>query len=162
QVWEDTVHPPKDVAREVALHLAKHGFNIMRLGTTEGDIYSDSEWDNFTYFIQQLKENGINVSLQIMAGTKYTGLLFDDSEIDDHKQWIKDGLLLRENPNGMLLAEDPVIAMLEITNEDSYSRYYLENSLNYNIDGNHSVVGHTYCPLIEADSTYLDHKFSGW
>ncbi|MEM2141885.1 MAG: hypothetical protein QXS20_03470 [Candidatus Thorarchaeota archaeon] len=96
-----------------------------------------SDWlDRFDYFVYQLKQHGIYIDMNLHAErfflrgdgvvewqhlpvmAKYV-TLFNDTMIDLQKEYATN-LLCHVNPyTGMSLAEDPVLAMIEVTNENS-------------------------------------------
>ncbi|MFH1597562.1 MAG: carbohydrate binding domain-containing protein [Patescibacteria group bacterium] len=163
QVWTDATTPTTTIADGVAPHLRKHGFNIMRIGINTEHIDTQDEWERFTYFLKQLKDEGIYVALQVMAGISFDTLL-DETARQTRLEWIKDDLLMRDNPYDQPFYNNPQIAMLEITNELSFQRFYHYHRLNYNTEGCHPTQGQNAYryPVSQSTSNYLDQEFSQW
>lgn len=102
--------------------------------------------DLLEYFIGQLKQNGIFVDIELNVSRKFQesdGVLYADSLDDSNKAEIlfdphirmlqkefAQQLLTHVNPyTGLTLAQDPVVAMLEMNNENTILRYWKSDYL---------------------------------
>lgn len=125
-----------DVAEKIAAHLAKLGINCVRLHAidrpspwgvfTTGRVALDStQMDKFDYFISRLKAHGIYVdmNLHVYFGGDAYGLqqgvdLYDADMIQSQKTFAS-MMLTHTNPyTGNTYANEPAVALIEISNED--------------------------------------------
>ncbi len=115
--------------------------------------------DKLHYFIAQLKSEGIYVDVNLHVSRTFTendGVLYADSIggfakvvnffdgqlIDLQKQYAQQ-LLGAVNPyTGLSLANDPVVAMVEITNENTLYGYWKENYLQAFSNGGNILSRH--------------------
>lgn len=140
--------PSKEEAPLIAERLASAGLNAVRLHHLDTDAYPRGLWDPFEaaafhpealdrldYFIDQLARQGVMVNLNLHVGRAHSralGLpapntdmdkivgLFTPALIDAQKQYAR-ALLHRTNRyRDVRYADDPAIALLEISNEDSF------------------------------------------
>ena len=158
-------------AEVIAARLAKYGINCVRMThldgkpTPEGILKPDMKtldpvaMDRLDYFVSQLKKNGIYVLLGLHVGREYPGLEhvsgqqpLHDNGIDNYyeaaivpqKEYAKD-LLKHFNPyTGMDYSNDPVIAAVEINNENALSMRWWDGALD------------------KAPNVYLDDLTSKW
>lgn len=154
--------PLKTDAPSIAGRLRKSGVNIVRIGDIDrnGLIFTYEEstrhlnpyhLDLLEYFISQLKSKGIYIDLVSLAGRVFNAqdsvpesdslylnlaTLFDPQLIMLQKEFLK-SLLTHTNPyTGLTLARDPVLATMEITNENSLFSFWLSNMLQpYSMNG---------------------------
>ncbi len=137
---------PKD-APVIAERLAAAGINSVRMHHMDTDRYPRGIWnakdgktiapealERMDAFVNELAERGIRINLNLHVGrghSRYLGLpkapekydkitgIFTPKVVAAQKQYARD-LLDRVNPHrGKRYAGDPVIAFVEITNEDS-------------------------------------------
>lgn len=110
-------------------------------------ILSQTQLDKLDFFIYQLKQRGIYVDMNLLVSRHFTkadgvveadklgmaaksATMFDPKLIELQKQYAKD-LLTHNNPYTQLrYGDDPVIALAEITNENSILRAWKNNRLN--------------------------------
>lgn len=155
----DNAFPPRDKAGLLAGRLRKFGFNLVRmhhldnpwskrslLGKSETRIIISAYLDTLEYIIAKLKENGIYVNMNLHVSRTFRvfdgvadydslpefgkGVNFFDPYIKSlHKEYARQ-LLTHVNPyTGKSLVDDPVMAMVEITNENSLYRFWRDNQL---------------------------------
>ena len=155
----DAAFPSKSVANILVGRLRKFGFNLVRMHHLDNPwspkslldkIYTrqliPENLDLLENFIAQLKENNIYVNMNLHVSrtfrmfdgvTAYDSLpefskgvnFFDPYIIKLHKEYAQQ-LLTHVNPyTGKSLVDDPVMAMVEITNENSLYRFWRENKL---------------------------------
>ncbi|MEW6102049.1 MAG: hypothetical protein AB1481_07155 [Candidatus Omnitrophota bacterium] len=139
--------PTKEEAEFIAERIAFFGFNAVRLHHMDSSlqpkgIFQDSstlskeQLEKLDYLIYQLKERGIYVNINLLVSRKFSfndGVfdadklgkaakpvsMFDRSLITLQKKYAKD-LLAHQNPyTKMRYCDDPAIAFIEITNENS-------------------------------------------
>jgi hypothetical protein len=141
--------PPQEHAAAVARRLAKYGVNCVRLHHLDhpaprGLLAADApgsrqldpaQLDRLDCFIARLKEHGIYVDLNLHVARRFTEAdgvrdaallgsakavtLFDPWLIELQKEYAR-ALLQHRNPyTGLTYAEEPAIALIEITNENS-------------------------------------------
>ncbi len=179
--------PEKAVADKTAEHLAKYGFNLVRLHhmdtirspsgiiSRESDdtqVIDDEQLDRMDYFIHKLKENGIYVNINLHVGREFTEedgvvdaellpdlskivTIFDDRLIELQKDYAKK-LLRHYNPyTEKRYCDDPVIAMVEITNENSLFPAWQDGAL-LGAEGDH------FKALPEYYVEELDLKWNEW
>jgi hypothetical protein len=150
--------PTHEDAPYVAERLAAAGVNSVRchhLDTSrwprgiwnaqDGKTIAPQALDRLDYLINELAKRGIFVNLNLHVGrahSQYLGLpptgtefdkiagIFTPALIDAQKQYAKD-LLTHVNPyrGGVRYADDPAIAFVEITNEDSLFMWGAEERL---------------------------------
>ncbi|MCC2686194.1 MAG: hypothetical protein K0R75_3093, partial [Paenibacillaceae bacterium] len=140
--------------------LAKYGFNIVRLHQMDfhsapNGIFQrnsnntlsldDEQMDKLDYLIYQLKMKGIYVDINLYTGRKFTEAdgvveakdlpdkyvtLFDPKLVELEKDYARQ-LLTHYNPyTKTRYSEEPSVAFVEITNEDSLFRAWKFNTLN--------------------------------
>ncbi|MCX7797643.1 MAG: carbohydrate binding domain-containing protein [Melioribacter sp.] len=155
----DNAFPPKDKAGLLAARLRKYGFNLVRMhhldnpwskrslvGKTETRTINYAYLDTLEYLISKLKENGIYINMNLHVSRTFRindgvidydslpefgkGVNFFDPYIKKlHKEYAKQ-LLTHINPyTKKPLVDDPVMAMVEITNENSLYRFWRDNQL---------------------------------
>lgn len=151
--------PPKHLAPVIARRLAKFGINCVRMHAfdchwPEGILMRDTECsrsldpegiDRFDWMVACLKEQGIYVDLNLHVARKFSesdGVKFAESvgwgkpEIYFDRQMI---LLLKEyardllhhrNPfTGLRYVDEPAVAVIEITNENSLTERWRNGDL---------------------------------
>jgi hypothetical protein len=155
----DAAFPSKDIAGLLAGRLRKFGFNLIRmhhldnpwsakslLGSTTTRELDQANLDLLENYISALKENGIYVNMNLHVSrtfrvndqvADYDSLpefgkcvnFFDPYILQLHKEYAQQ-LLTHTNPyTGKALRDDPVMAMVEITNENSLYRNWRDNKL---------------------------------
>jgi hypothetical protein len=151
--------PTHDEADRMAERMAQAGINGVRLHHMDTDVYPNGILDpahplqlhpeaceRLDYFIARLADRGIYVNLNLHVGraaSRHLGLpdpgtgydkmvgLFMPALIDAQKQYARD-LLGHVNPYRKLrYADDPAIAFVEITNEDSLFMWNAGRSLRH-------------------------------
>jgi len=147
-VWE-SCFPTKDEADMIANKLASFGVNLIRFhfldirsprglvakGTDSRHI-DPERLDRLDYFISRLKAHGIYADIglhcaheftsadgvaeadKLPAHSKYT-TLFDPRQIELEKEFAKQFFTHKNPYTGNVYAQEPAIAMTEITNENS-------------------------------------------
>ncbi len=149
--------PTHEDAPYVAQRLAAAGVNSVRchhLDTSrwprgiwnakDGKTIEPEALDRLDYLINELAQRGILVNLNLHVGrahSQYLGLppgntdydkitgIFTPALIDAQKQYARD-LLTHINPyRGVRYADDPAVAFIEITNEDSFFMWGAEEKL---------------------------------
>jgi hypothetical protein len=141
--------PTREDAPYVAERLAAAGVNSVRChhmdtsrwprgiwNAQDGKTIEPQALERLDYFINELAQRGIFVNLNLHVGrahSQYLGLpqtgtefdkivgIFTPALIDAQKQYAKD-LLTHANPyrGGVRYGDDPAVAFVEITNEDSF------------------------------------------
>ncbi len=140
--------PTHEDAPHVAARLAAAGVNSVRCHHMDTSRWPRGIWngrdgrtiepealDRLDFFINELAKRGIWVNINLHVGhshSRYTGLpetntnydkivgIFTPALIDAQKQYARD-LLTHVNPyRKVRYADDPAIAFVEITNEDSF------------------------------------------
>jgi hypothetical protein len=155
----DAAFPPKNIAGLLAGRLRKYGFNLIRLhhldnpwsdrsllGKTYTRELNSTYLDLLENYIAALKQNGIYINMNLHVSrtfrifdqvANYDSLpefgkgvnFFDPYIISLHKEYARQ-LLTHVNPyTGKSLVNDPVMAMVEITNENSLYRMWRDNQL---------------------------------
>jgi hypothetical protein len=139
--------------------------------------------DRLDYFIYQLKEHGIYVDMnlhaerfflrgdgmadweQLPVDAKYV-TLFNDTAIDLQKEYAS-GILAHVNPyTGLRLADDPVLAMIEITNEnslflgDSFDALYGLGEPRGPLNGSHELPPRYVQELDDRWNVWLQNTYS--
>ncbi|HPC94178.1 MAG TPA: carbohydrate binding domain-containing protein [Sedimentisphaerales bacterium] len=149
--------PTHEDAPKVAARLAAAGVNSVRLhhmdtarwprglwNTQDGRTIEPQALDRLDYFIHELAGQGIYVNINLHVGrahSEYLGLpkanreydkivgIFTPALIDAQKQFARE-LLTHVNPyRGVRYADDPAVAFVEITNEDSLFMWGAEETL---------------------------------
>ncbi len=146
--------PPKTLAPVIARRLAKFGINCMRLHAIdfhwpEGILIRGSEssrsldpegLERLDWMVACLKEQGIYVDVNLHVARRFTTadgvkggesvgwgkpvLYFDDWMIALQKEYAQQ-LLHHRNPfTGLRYVEEPAVALIEITNENSLSEHW--------------------------------------
>ncbi|HEY9060623.1 MAG TPA: carbohydrate binding domain-containing protein [Pseudobacteroides sp.] len=176
--------PTHENAEKVANDLSKLGFNIVRLhhmdtepspvgifknggNTLELD---ENQLDKLDYLIYQLKSKGIYINMNLLVGRKFkksdgileeinsnskVAALFDDKLISLQKDYAKKVLTHYNKYTKMTYAEDPCLAMVEISNEYSIFATLnkdINSGLFYSIDND----------LSKYYENMLDLKWSQW
>ena len=144
-------------APHVATRLAAAGVNSVRFHHMDTSRWPRGIWnardgrtiepealDRLDFFINELAKRGINVNINLHVGrahSEYVGLpetnrgydkiagIFTPALIEAQKQYARD-LLTHVNPyRGTRYADDPAVAFVEITNEDSFFMWSSEETL---------------------------------
>ncbi len=155
----DAAFPSPAITDLLAGRLRKFGLNLVRmhhldnpwsskslLGTTSTRTLNAANLDLLERYITALKENGIYVNMNLHVSrtfrindnvANYDSLpefgkcinFFDPYVLQLHKEYAQQ-LLTHMNPyTGKALVNDPVMAMVEITNENSLYRNWRDNRL---------------------------------
>lgn len=183
----DSNFPTKQKAKSVADELASLGFNIVRLHHMDSEYNSifdnptdntrkldEEKLDRLDYFIYCLKEKGIYVDInlhvsrsftindgvvdadKIPYGAKYV-TMFDDYIIELQKEYAKT-LLEHYNPyTKTTYNNEPAIALVEITNENSLFSGWYKGYLNTQSDNNKSELN-----IPSYYSLELDKLWNNW
>lgn len=132
--------------------------------------------DRFENMIYHLKQNGVyaNINLHVSRTVEEQDGIVDADSIPDfskgvtyfdpqfltlHKEFAAQ-LLTHQNPyTGMSLAEDPVMAMVEITNENSLYRMWRSDQLKHFSEGGKLTKYHTKM-LDEQFNDYLAEQYA--
>ena len=149
--------PTQEDAPQVAGRLAAAGVNSVRChhmdtsrwprglwNAQDGRTIEPQAMDRLDYFVNELARKGIYVNINLHVGrahSEYLGLpkanreydkivgIFTPALIDAQRQFARE-LLTRVNPyRGVRYADDPAVAFVEITNEDSLFMWDAENTL---------------------------------
>ncbi len=180
--------PDKEIADKTAAHLAKSGFNCVRIhhidtyesprgifasGLENTLKFDPEQLDRLDYFIHALKEKGIYVNLNLhVARTFKSGdsvedaanlpenskivTLFDDRLIELQKDYAQK-LLTHYNPYTQNeYRNEPAIAMIEITNENSIFPAWSDGILL----GREGEQYYKALPQFYVDE--LDDKWNAW
>lgn len=161
--------PNKSDAEYLAKRLSKYGFNLIRMHNLRDEItdwyqqdntkeLNKNKLDRLDYFIYQLKKEGIYIQFVMWYGNKFKendgikdwnkdfGLLsqtlyFDKATQDFYIEFLKK-IFTHKNPyTGLTYAEDPVIAQIQIVNENNMFFYSLQNlPPSYLIDLKHLFI----------------------
>jgi len=136
-------------------------------------VLSKKQLDRLDYLIYQLKIRGIYINMNLLVSRHFTeadgvefakelGMaakpvsLFDPALIELQKKYAQD-LLTHYNPYTKLrYCDDPVVALVEITNENSIMAYWQWNNLNGTMFGIKNKGIPTYY------SQALDHLWNEW
>ncbi|MCK4999236.1 MAG: carbohydrate binding domain-containing protein, partial [Anaerohalosphaera sp.] len=149
--------PSHEDAPFVAARMAASGINTVRLhhldtsffprGIWDGDKkteFSKEALDRLDFFIDQLAKHGIYVNLNLHVGRKHSKYLaIEESErqydkittiftpvlIDAQKKYAKDLLDRTNRYRNVRYADDPAVAIVEITNENSFFMWDGESTL---------------------------------
>jgi hypothetical protein len=164
-------HISKDELDMTAARFAKLGINMVRLQSSLADRSADDPTkinaallDNYFYFINALKKQGIYVDLSsyyvffplrpsdaipgtddIMGKQPYALLAFEPHLQEIYKALAKQLLTTPSPYTGKTLAEDPTVGIYEIQNEDSFF-FWTFNPAN----------------LGQGPRTLLEQKFATW
>lgn len=140
--------PPHDVADRLAARLAAFGINCVRFHHMDNRAFPGGIWkkdssgldpealDRLDYLLAAMKREGVyaNLNLHVSRDFSATGskatkdelpqfgkivCIFDPELIELQKQYARDLLGHKNRYTGLRHAEDPVVAMVEITNENS-------------------------------------------
>jgi hypothetical protein len=140
--------PPHDVADKMAARLAACGVNAIRFHHMDNRPFPDGIWDKdfkqlspealdrLDYLLAAMKREGLyaNLNLHVSRDFSRTGgsmkreelteygkvvCLFDPELIDLQKTYARNLLSHANAYTGLKYAEDPVVALVEITNENS-------------------------------------------
>jgi len=148
--------------------------SILEYGSDTRHLYP-ATLDRFEYIISNLKSNGIfaNINLNVSRQFKTADgvpdadslvqmakgvTLFDPILIALEKEYATQ-LLTHVNPyTGLALVNDPVMAMLEIVNENSLYRIWRDNELNLFADGGWLTLRH-YKMLDSLWNNFLITKY---
>ena len=139
-----------DAAFEPSGIFSRGSKNKNQLEQTSTGVISNDQLDKLDYFIYALKQKGIYTNINLMSGRKFTtadgvkqaaklreysgqagkpASLFDPHLIKLQKDYARK-LLSHTNPyTGLAYKDDPAVAMLEVANENSLFRYWLNSSL---------------------------------
>ena len=131
--------------------------------------------DRLDFLLAKLKENGIYANINLHVSRTVTTMdgvpdadsipnfgkgvfYFDPHLIALQKEFARQ-LLRHVNPyTGLALADDPVVAMVEITNENSLYRMWRENKLKHFSEGGDLTIRHTFM-LDDLWQDYLLEKY---
>ena len=135
--------PSRDQADRLASNLAMKGVNCVRLHYMDADygnlmqpreralcetngVLREAELDRLEYLVSRFKERGIYVdlNLQVMRlGAQKGRTMTDAALIEDQKVFAR-RLFTHTNPyTGLAWKDDPVVAMVELSNEDGVTPY---------------------------------------
>jgi hypothetical protein len=136
-------------------------------------VLSQRQLDRLDYFIYLLEQRGIYIDMNLLVGrhfTKADGVvdaekfgeaakpvsMFDPKLIELQKQYAKD-LLTHFNPyTRKRYADDPAIAIIEITNENSLIKSWESNKLNG------TLFSFIKNPIPPYYTRQLDHLWNEW
>jgi hypothetical protein len=149
--------PKHEDARCVAERLAAGGVNAIRChhmdtahwprgiwDSKDGKIISADALDRLDYFIDQLARRGIFVNINLHVGrehSRYLGLpktnrgydkisnIFTPALIDAQKKYARELLTHVNKYRKVRYADDPAVAIVEITNENSFFMWGSEDTL---------------------------------
>jgi hypothetical protein len=126
--------------------------------------------DRLEYLIAELKKNGIYINMNLHVSRTFRAQdgvpdydslpefskavnYFDPLHQMLHREYAKQ-LLAHVNPyTGTSLANDPVLAMVEITNENSLYRFWRDGALKHRLQGGQLSLRHT----LILDSLWLEY-----
>lgn len=149
--------PTHQDAAQVAIRMAAAGVNSVRLHHMDTSRWPAGIWnsqngrtiepralDRLDYFISEMAQRGICVNVNLHVGHKHSEVLdlpatdrefdkiygiFTPALIDAQKQYARD-LLTHVNPyRKVRYADDPAVAFVEITNEDSFFMWDADETL---------------------------------
>lgn len=147
-VTENHCYPSHDVAVESSRRIAQSGFNLVRFHLIDsGDIWGpkatgdrvlrEDVMDRMCFFINELKKQGIYVFIDMMISKPITSDLNEAFDIEnlpgglkiysyvnsdlkeETKKYMQSILGYYNKYTGMCLKDDPVIALIDLKNEDS-------------------------------------------
>jgi len=172
--------PRHEDAPYVAARLASAGVNTVRChhldtarwprglwNAKDGKTITPEAFDRLDYFINQLARYGICVNINLHVGrahSEYLGLpkanrqydkisnIFTPALIDAQKQYARQ-MLTHVNPyRKVRYADDPAVAMVEITNENSFFMWASEATLR--------TLGPYYADILQKKfNTWLKEKY---
>jgi hypothetical protein len=176
--------PSHEISEIIAKRLKKFGFNLVRLhlmdfwAYPEGILNADCSTnlhpealDRLDYLIYQLKQNGIYVDFNLLVlrrfdcfefipvaesllpGGKYISF-FEPTLIELQKQFAYDLLTHMNSYTNLRYCDDPVVAMVEITNENSLFDGWYYDHLNGPMGNSKDI------PLYYSD--LLDSLWNAW
>lgn len=129
--------------------------------------------DRLENFIAELKKNGVYLDMNLHVSRTFNAQdgvpsydslpefskavnFFDPQILSLHKEYAKQ-LLTHLNPyTGVMLAHDPVLAMVEITNENSLYRFWRDGQLKTNANG--GVLPYRHVRML--DSLWINYLVS--
>lgn len=148
--------PAHEDAPKVATRLAAAGVNSVRLHHMDTSRWPAGIWsrdgrtlepqalDRLDFFINELAQRGIFINVNLHVGHKHSEILglpttnrefdkiygiFTPALIDAQKQYARD-ILTHVNPyRKVRYADDPAVAFVEITNEDSFFMWDADQTL---------------------------------
>ena len=156
--------PSKEEAESLARRISFLGFNIVRLHHLDfydepGGIFksgtselSPAQLERLDYLVYQLKKYGIYVNMNLLTMRRFRSgegvaeaekiqpggkpvAFFDPKLIELQKKYAKD-LLGHKNPyTGLRYAEEPAVAFVELTNENSLFDFWKWDNLNGYLGG---------------------------
>lgn len=147
-VTAGSCYPTHENAVETARKIAQSGFNLVRLHLIDsgtiwgpkadgGRVMREEISDRLCYFISELKKQGIYVFIDMMISMPITSDLSDTYDIEnlyggmkyisyfnkdireETMKYTRALLSLYNKYTGMTLYDDPVIALIDLKNEDS-------------------------------------------
>jgi hypothetical protein len=189
--WAVNTILPANATKEqldfTAARFAKLGINMVRLHGALFDRNGDdptkidrARLDNYFYFINALKKQGIYVHLSIyfvlwfqikasdgipgtedIVGEHPFGLLFFEPRMQEiYKSWLKQILTTRSPYSGKTLAEETSIGVFEIQNEDSLL-FWTFNPANLG-RGPRELLEKKFAAWLTAKYGSLDLAFAAW
>ena len=141
--------PPPEAAPRVADRLARFGFNLVRMhgldapwgktffrwGASDTQHIEPEQFEKFDNFVAELEKRGIYLNLNLHVGRHFTAgdgvtqteslgygkycVIFDPRMIELQKDYARQLLTHRNTRTGRTYADDPAVAIIELTNEDS-------------------------------------------
>jgi hypothetical protein len=167
--------PKHEDAPFIAARLAAAGVNAVRChhldtarwprgiwNAKDGKTISPEALDRLDFFIDQLARHGIFVNINLHVGraySEYLGLpktnrqydkisnIFTPALIDAQKQYARELLTHVNKYRNVRYADDPAVAIVEITNENSFFMWDGENTLR--------TLGPYYADILQG-------KFNAW
>lgn len=147
-VTAENCYPAHEVAVETARKIAQSGFNLVRLHLIDsgsiwgpkadgGRVMKEDIADRLCFFISELKKQGIYVFIDMMISMPITSELSDTYDLEniyggmkyysyfnrdlaeETMKYTRALLGLYNKYTGMTLYDDPVIALIDLKNEDS-------------------------------------------
>lgn len=177
--------PTKEQARIIAARMAKFGINLVRIhlidvegqyglflnsGNNTTSLHPD-RLDRMDYFIKCLKDKGIYFNFCIHAGRIYKyndgidapisnnqskySTLFNQKLIDLQKDFALKTIGHLNPYTGLTYAEDPAMAQVELTNENSLFNGWMGWNSDFIFKEKVDGIGSFY-------SNELDEKFNNW
>jgi len=162
----------------VRFHHIDNGWSTASLfaGTPNTRQFNEINLDRMFYLITKLKEKGIFINMNLNVSRKFTeadGVINADSldsygkgvtQYDPHLIFLQKeyayNLLSMNNPyTGISLANDPVMAMVEIINENSLFRMWRQGKLVSYSDGGKLIQRHAIL-LDSLWNNYLEAKYA--
>lgn len=147
-VTANSCYPTHENAEETARKIAQSGFNLVRLHLIDsgaiwgakadgGRVMREEISDRLCYFISELKKQGIYVFIDMMISMPVTSDLSDTYDLEnlyggmkyisyfnkdigeETMKYTRALMSLYNKYTGMTLYDDPVIALIDLKNEDS-------------------------------------------